>query len=69
MIRLILAATLGASYGVYGPAFELCENTPVQAGSEEYLNSEKYELKHRDLRTRHCKASATCAFMALTIRC
>jgi starch synthase (maltosyl-transferring) len=49
MIRLILAATLGASYGVYGPAFELCENTAVQAGSEEYLNSEKYELKHRDL--------------------
>jgi starch synthase (maltosyl-transferring) len=51
MIRLILAATLGASYGIYGPAFELCENTPVQAGSEEYLNSEKYELKHRDLRS------------------
>ena len=49
MIRLILAATLGASYGIYGPAFELCENTPVQPGSEEYLNSEKYELKHRDL--------------------
>jgi starch synthase (maltosyl-transferring) len=49
IIRLILAATLGASYGIYGPAFELCENTPVQAGSEEYSNSEKYELKHRDL--------------------
>ena len=49
MIRLILAATLGASYGIYGPAFELCENTPYQPGSEEYLNSEKYELKHRDL--------------------
>jgi starch synthase (maltosyl-transferring) len=49
MIRLILAATLGASYGIYGPAFELCENTPVQPGSEEYMNSEKYELKHRDL--------------------
>ena len=49
MIRLILAATLGASYGIYGPAFELCENIPFQAGSEEYLNSEKYELKHRDL--------------------
>jgi len=49
MIRLILAATFGASYGIYGPAFELCENTPVQPGSEEYLNSEKYELKHRDL--------------------
>jgi starch synthase (maltosyl-transferring) len=40
---------LGASYGIYGPAFELCENTPAQPGSEEYLNSEKYELKHRDL--------------------
>jgi starch synthase (maltosyl-transferring) len=49
MIRLILAATLGASYGIYGPAFELCENAPYQSGSEEYLNSEKYELKHRDL--------------------
>jgi starch synthase (maltosyl-transferring) len=49
MVRLILAATLGASYGIYGPAFELCENTPLQPGSEEYLNSEKYELKHRDL--------------------
>ncbi len=49
MIRFILAATLGASYGIYGPAFELCENAPYQSGSEEYLNSEKYELKHRDL--------------------
>jgi starch synthase (maltosyl-transferring) len=49
MVRLILAATLGASYGIYGPAFELCENLPLQPGSEEYLNSEKYELKHRDL--------------------
>jgi starch synthase (maltosyl-transferring) len=48
MVRLILAATLGASYGIYGPAFELCENTPVRPGSEEYLNSEKYERKHRD---------------------
>jgi starch synthase (maltosyl-transferring) len=49
MIRFILAATLGSSYGIYGPAYELCENTPYQPGSEEYLNSEKYELKHRDL--------------------
>lgn len=49
MIRLILAATLGASYGIYGPAFELCENVPIQPGSEEYMNSEKYEVKHRDL--------------------
>jgi starch synthase (maltosyl-transferring) len=50
MVRFILAATLGASYGIYGPAFELCENAPLRPGSEEYLNSEKYELKHRDLR-------------------
>jgi starch synthase (maltosyl-transferring) len=49
MIRVVLAATLGASYGIYGPAFELCENLPIQRGSEEYLNSEKYELRHWDL--------------------
>jgi starch synthase (maltosyl-transferring) len=49
MVRLILAATLGASYGIYGPAFELCENVAMQPGSEEYLNSEKYELKNRNL--------------------
>ena len=48
-IRLVLAATLGASYGIYGPAFELCENTPTEPGSEEYLNSEKYEIKCWDL--------------------
>jgi len=46
MIRLILAATLGANYGIYGPAFELCENRPLRAGSEEYLNSEKYEIRN-----------------------
>jgi starch synthase (maltosyl-transferring) len=44
-VRFILAATLGASYGIYGPAFELCENTPREPGSEEYLHSEKYEVK------------------------
>jgi starch synthase (maltosyl-transferring) len=49
MVRLILAATLGSSYGIYGPAFELGENAAVKAGSEEYLNAEKYELKRRDL--------------------
>ena len=46
MIRQVLAATLGASYGIYGPAFELCENTPKELGHEEYRDSEKYELKH-----------------------
>jgi starch synthase (maltosyl-transferring) len=45
LARLILAATLGASYGIYGPAFELLEHTPREPASEEYLNSEKYELK------------------------
>jgi starch synthase (maltosyl-transferring) len=48
-IRLILASTLGANYGIYGPAFELMEHVPVRRGSEEYLNSEKYEIRHWDL--------------------
>jgi starch synthase (maltosyl-transferring) len=49
VIRLILAATLGASYGIYGPAFELAENRAREAGSEEYLDSEKYEIRRWDL--------------------
>jgi starch synthase (maltosyl-transferring) len=48
-IRLLLAATLGANYGIYGPAFELMEHVPVRQGSEEYLNSEKYEIRHWDM--------------------
>ena len=44
--RLVLAATLGANYGIYGPAFELCENRRKDTVSEEYLDSEKYEIKH-----------------------
>jgi starch synthase (maltosyl-transferring) len=44
--RLILAATLGANYGVYGPPFELMEHLPLASGSEEYLDSEKYEIRH-----------------------
>jgi starch synthase (maltosyl-transferring) len=46
--RLVLAATLSPSYGIYS-GFERCENVPVRPGSEEYLNSEKYELKQRTL--------------------
>lgn len=49
MIRLVLAATLGANYGIYGPAFELCEAAPREPDSEEYLNSEKYEIRRWDL--------------------
>jgi starch synthase (maltosyl-transferring) len=45
MSRLTLAATLGANYGLYGPAFELMEHRPQQPGSEEYLDSEKYEIR------------------------
>jgi starch synthase (maltosyl-transferring) len=46
--RLVLAATLSPTYGIYS-GFEQCENVPVRPGSEEYLNSEKYELKRRKL--------------------
>jgi starch synthase (maltosyl-transferring) len=47
--RLVLAATLGANYGIYGPAFELFENRARTYGSEEYLDSEKYEIRHWEL--------------------
>jgi len=46
-VRLVLAATLGASYGIYS-GFELAENAPLAPGSEEYLDSEKYQIKIRD---------------------
>jgi len=46
-VRLVLAATLGASYGVYGPAFELCEGRAVP-GTEEYQDSEKYQIRAWD---------------------
>jgi len=47
MIRAVLAATLSSVYGVYS-GFELCEATPLAPGKEEYLDSEKYELKAWD---------------------
>ena len=47
--RAILAATLSPSWGVYGPAFELLEDAAVRTGSEEYLDSEKYQLRTWDL--------------------
>lgn len=49
MARLVLAATLSANYGIYGPAFELGEHVAVREGSEEYLDSEKYQLRHWNL--------------------
>jgi starch synthase (maltosyl-transferring) len=48
MVRLVLAATLGASYGIYGPAYELMEDRAREQGSEEYLDSEKYQLRNWD---------------------
>lgn len=49
MIRLLLAATIGANYGIYGPAFELMDHRPLRPGSEEYLDSEKYQIRFWDL--------------------
>jgi starch synthase (maltosyl-transferring) len=46
--RLVLAATLSPTYGIYS-GYEHYENVPVREGSEEYLNSEKYEIKQRAL--------------------
>ena len=49
--RLVLAATLSSHYGIYGPAYELLEHVPLEAGKEEYRNSEKYEVRHWELDT------------------
>ena len=46
---MLLAAGLSANYGIYGPLFELQVRTAREAGSEEYLDSEKYEVRHWDL--------------------
>jgi starch synthase (maltosyl-transferring) len=46
-LRLLLAATLSPTYGIYS-GYELCENLAVHHGSEEYLDSEKYEIRVRD---------------------
>ncbi|MCX4878469.1 MULTISPECIES: alpha-1,4-glucan--maltose-1-phosphate maltosyltransferase [unclassified Streptomyces] len=49
-LRAVLAATLSPTWGIYS-GYELCENTPLREGSEEYLDSEKYQLKPRDWET------------------
>ncbi|MFJ9245642.1 alpha-1,4-glucan--maltose-1-phosphate maltosyltransferase [Streptomyces sp. NPDC101776] len=46
-LRAVLAATLSPTWGVYS-GYELCENAPLRPGSEEYLDSEKYQLRPRD---------------------
>ena len=49
MVRHVLAATLAASYGIYGPAFEHAEARSREPGAEEYADSEKYQTRHWDL--------------------
>jgi len=49
MTRIVLATTLSANYGIYGPAFELMDHLPREAGSEEYLDSEKYQVREWQL--------------------
>ena len=44
--RLVLAGTLSGNYGIYGPAYENLDHLPLKPGSEEYLDSEKYQLRH-----------------------
>ena len=48
VVRAVLAATLSANFGIYGPAFELMDGRPVRHGSEEYLDSEKYQVRQWD---------------------
>lgn len=56
MVRVALAATMAANYGIYGPAFELMEHVPHHPGSEEYLDSEKYQVRHWELDQPHSLA-------------
>ncbi|HYO84615.1 MAG TPA: alpha-1,4-glucan--maltose-1-phosphate maltosyltransferase [Bryobacteraceae bacterium] len=49
MQRVLLAGTLAANYGIYGPAYELMDHKPAKPGSEEYLDSEKYQIRTWDL--------------------
>lgn len=60
MLRVTLAATLGANYGIYGPAFELMERTACEPGAEEYLDSEKYQQRHWDTG----REDSLCAYLA-----
>lgn len=53
IVRLVLAATLAASYGIYGPAFELLEASPREPGTEDYADSEKYQIRAWNLDAPH----------------
>jgi starch synthase (maltosyl-transferring) len=62
-IRAVLAATLSPAWGVYA-GYELCEGTPVRPGSEEYLNSEKYQLRPRDWAMAQAEGRSLAPFLA-----
>jgi starch synthase (maltosyl-transferring) len=67
-VRAVLASMLAANYGVYGPAFELVESRPVREGSEEYLDSEKYQVRHWDLDQSHSLAPLLATLNAIRRR-
>ncbi|MGE0312215.1 MAG: alpha-1,4-glucan--maltose-1-phosphate maltosyltransferase [Lautropia sp.] len=50
VVRLVLAATMTANYGVYGPAYQHLEREPREPGSEEYRDAEKYQIRRREMR-------------------
>jgi starch synthase (maltosyl-transferring) len=62
-IRAVLAATLSPTWGVYS-GYELCEGTPVRPGSEEYLNSEKYQLRPRDWASAEAEGRSLAPYLA-----
>ncbi|MDQ2837344.1 MAG: alpha-1,4-glucan--maltose-1-phosphate maltosyltransferase [Actinomycetota bacterium] len=61
-LRLVLASMISPSYGIYS-GYELYENAPVRPGSEEYLNSEKYQLRPRDLTGAITRGESLAPFM------
>ena len=62
-VRAVLAATLSPTWGVYA-GYELCENVPVRPGSEEYLDSEKYQLRPRDWAGAEAEGRSLAPFLA-----
>jgi starch synthase (maltosyl-transferring) len=62
-VRAVLAATLSPTWGVYS-GYELCENVPVRPGSEEYLDSEKYQLRPRDWAAAEAEGRSLAPFLA-----
>ena len=63
LVRAVLAATLSPTWGVYA-GYELCENVPVRPGSEEYLDSEKYQLRPRDWAAAEAEGRSLAPFLA-----